>query len=82
VIERMREVVAPDGTRSTQRDVVRLDRLEPEQLAHEAAELGYQPLPPRAIEPTDEHVGSRVVLLRVGAAPPPDGVAPGASVSR
>lgn len=64
VLERRRETVAPDGTHDSRRDVVRLDRLDADQLAREAAAAGLQALPPRDIEPTADHVGSRVVVLR------------------
>jgi SAM-dependent methyltransferase len=70
VIERLRQTVAPDGTRSEQADEVRLDRLDTAGLAAEAAALGYRRLPPRRIQPTAEHVASDVALLR--APGPPD----------
>jgi SAM-dependent methyltransferase len=64
VIERLRQTVAPDGTRTEAADQVRLDRLDPALLAAEAAPLGYGALAPRRIEPTAEHVASDVALLR------------------
>lgn len=63
-IERLRQVVAPDGARTAEADVVRLDRLAPDQLEREAAALGFQARPRRAIDATPEHVGSEVVVLR------------------
>ncbi len=64
VIERIREAVAADGTRSTDANVIRLDRVDSESLTREAKLAGLQPLTPRHVEETDEHVGSEVVLLR------------------
>lgn len=63
-IHRVREVVDRDGGRTSGHDVVRLDRLEPEQLEAEAAALGFAVLERRAIAATDEFVGSVVVMLR------------------
>jgi SAM-dependent methyltransferase len=64
VIERVRQVVSPDGERSEERDEIRLDALDAGALAVEARALGYAPLPPLEIEPTHEYVGSTVVILR------------------
>jgi len=65
-IHRVREIVDRDGGRTSGRDVVRLDRLEPEELEAEAeaAALGLTALERRLIPPTDEFVGSVVVMLR------------------
>lgn len=63
-IERVREVVDPAGGRSVQRDVVRLDRLDADALAAEAAAQGLTPLPVRRVAATDEYVGSTVVIAR------------------
>lgn len=63
-IHRVREIVDPDGGRTSGRDVVRLDRLEPAQLEDEAAAAGFTVLDQRYIGPTDEFVGSVVVMLR------------------
>jgi len=64
VIERVRETVAPDGARTETLDRIRLDALTPEQLESEAISAGFEPLPRRRIEGTDEYVGSEVVVLR------------------
>ena len=64
VIERVRQVVSPDGERSEERDEIRLDALDAGALAVEARALGYEPLPPLEIEPTHDYVGSTVVILR------------------
>jgi SAM-dependent methyltransferase len=63
-IERVREVVAPDGTRTVSDDVVELDRLGPDALAAEAAAYGLRAEAPRRLEPTLDYVGSTVVMLR------------------
>jgi SAM-dependent methyltransferase len=64
VIERVRQTVAPDGTRTEEPDEVSLDHLDPATLATEAVQLGYEALEPRRIESTHEHVGSEVAVLR------------------
>lgn len=63
LIERMRERIAPDGQRRLAADQVRLDRLSVAQLAAEAERVGLRRLPMRRIDPTEEHVGSAVVML-------------------
>jgi SAM-dependent methyltransferase len=63
-IERIRETVAPDGRRTATADVVHLDRLQAPTLEAEARATGLVAEPLRAIDPTDEHVGSTVVMLR------------------
>jgi len=62
-IHRVREIVDRDGARTSGRDVVRLDRLEPAELETEAAAAGFRALERRLIPPTDEFVGSVVVML-------------------
>jgi SAM-dependent methyltransferase len=63
-IERVREVVDRDGTRTVSDDVVELDRLDPDTLIAEAAAFGLRPEAPRRLEPTLDYVGSTVVMLR------------------
>lgn len=63
-IHRLRQVVAPDGSREDEHDVIRLDRVSPQELEDEARALGLEPLCRRRIPPTDEYVGSTVVVLR------------------
>jgi SAM-dependent methyltransferase len=63
-IERLREVVTPDGRRSGEGNVVRLDRVDAATVASEARAHGFEPLAPREIPATDVYVGSTVVLLR------------------
>ncbi|HKG04337.1 MAG TPA: class I SAM-dependent methyltransferase [Conexibacter sp.] len=66
-IERIRQTVAPDGARTAEGDVVRLDKLDGDTLEAEGVAVGFMAAGRRFIEMTDEHVGSEVVLL---AAPP------------
>ena len=63
-IERVRQTIAPDGTRASEADTVELARLSAAELEAEAVAAGLHAEPSRLIEPTDEHVGSEVVLLR------------------
>jgi SAM-dependent methyltransferase len=63
VIERNRQRVAPDGTRTEATDLVRLDDLDAAQLEREAVAHGLRALPRRQVAATEEHVGSEVVLL-------------------
>ncbi|MEA2275664.1 MAG: hypothetical protein QOC78_624 [Solirubrobacteraceae bacterium] len=63
-IERVREVVAPDGTRTVSDDVIELDRVGPAELAAEAASFGLRAQPPARIAPSPDYVGSTVVMLR------------------
>ena len=60
-IERLRRVIPP-GT--TEQDVVVLASVSAESLAAEAAAVGLRLEAVRWIDPTPEHVGSEVVLLR------------------
>ena len=64
VVERVRQTVSPEGERTEERNEVRLDTLDADALADEARAMGFDPLPSREIEPTHEHVGSTVVVLR------------------
>jgi SAM-dependent methyltransferase len=63
-IHRVREVVDRDGGRTSGRDVVRLDRLAPDELEAQARAEGFAVLDRRLIPSTDEFVGSVVVMLR------------------
>ncbi len=64
VIERIRQTVAPDGRRTAEGDVIRLDRLDGDTLEAEGVAAGLHVAGRRFVEMTDEHVGSEVVLLR------------------
>ncbi len=63
-IERIRLLVAPDGSRTSEDDVIELRTLSAETIADEAAAHGLRAEPPLEIPPTLEHVGSTVVMLR------------------
>jgi SAM-dependent methyltransferase len=47
-----------------ERNVIELDAVSAAVLLDEGAEAGLQPQPTRELSPTDEHVGSSVVMLR------------------
>lgn len=63
-IERTRTARGPDGTRTVSDGAVELARLDAPTLAAEGRVAGLKPVPGERIPPTDEHVGSAVVLLR------------------
>jgi SAM-dependent methyltransferase len=63
-IERVREIVAADGTRSVSDDVVELDRVSPDELVAEAAAAGLRAEAARRLEASVDYVGSTVVMLR------------------
>jgi hypothetical protein len=63
-IERVRTIVSASGARSSSDDVIHLDKLDAEQVAAEARAAGLASLGVRVIPPTEEHVGTTVVMLR------------------
>jgi SAM-dependent methyltransferase len=63
-IERLRQTIAPNGERTAAHDAIELAAVTLAQLEAEGAAVGLRPEPARTIAPTDEHVGSEVVLLR------------------
>lgn len=63
VIERLRETVSPAGERTVEPDEILLTATTPEQLEATGVRHGLRPLPRRIIEPTDDYVGSEVVIL-------------------
>jgi hypothetical protein len=63
-IDRVRQIIAPDGTRTTSDDVIELAAVSGAELAEEAAVHGLRPEPSRFVAPTADHVGSEVVMLR------------------
>jgi SAM-dependent methyltransferase len=63
-IDRVREIVARDGTRTVSDDVIELDRVEADALAAEAAAFGLRAEAPRRVAQTLEYVGSTVAMLR------------------
>ena len=66
-IDRLRQVVSPDGALSEHLVTLRLDPLSAAELEAEAREAAFRPLPSRAVPATADHVGSTVVLLEVEA---------------
>jgi SAM-dependent methyltransferase len=62
-IHRVRETVDAAGRRTVEDDVIHLDRLDAPGLEAEAAAHGLRALRPRRIPPTDDYVGSTVVML-------------------
>jgi hypothetical protein len=63
-IERLRHTIAPGGERTVAEDVVLLAAVSAAELERVGAAAGLEALPGRYVEPTEEHVGSEVVLLR------------------
>jgi SAM-dependent methyltransferase len=78
VIERLRRII-PGGepgpsdehlgdamavASADERDVIELAHISTPELEREASQVGLHPEPAREIAPTDEHVGSAVVMLR------------------
>ena len=63
-IDRVREIVARDGTRTVTDDVIELDRVDADELAAEAAAFGLRAETARRIPATFEYVGSTVAMLR------------------
>ena len=65
VLERHREIVELDGTRTASDDRIALDILTVGDLERAAAGAGLRRLALRRIDPTDEHIGSEVVIFGV-----------------
>jgi SAM-dependent methyltransferase len=63
-IERVRTIVTASGQRTASGDVVHLDKVDAAQVEAEALAAGLWPRAGRVIAPTQEHVGTTVVLLR------------------
>lgn len=63
-IERVRTVVTAAGERSSCDDVIHLDKVDAAQVEAEALAAGLWPRAARVIPPTEEHVGTTVVMLR------------------
>ena len=64
VIRRLRQIVSPEGELSEAVDEVRLSVLDAGTLEAEAAGAGLEAADRLQIEPSEDHVGSTVVLLR------------------
>jgi SAM-dependent methyltransferase len=66
IVRRLRQTVASGGDLSEAIDTVQLDVVEAPQLEAQARSAGLVPAGRLAIEPTDAHLGSTVVLLEQG----------------
>jgi SAM-dependent methyltransferase len=69
VIERERRIVPANAAAAAiespaERDLIELDRVSAAEIEHEAREAGLTPEHALEIAPTEEHVGSIVVMLR------------------
>jgi hypothetical protein len=64
VIERIREILTADGRRSASDNILHLDKVTVAELEDEGRAAGLTPLPSRILPPTEEHVGTSVVMLR------------------
>jgi SAM-dependent methyltransferase len=68
LIERERQVISPGTPPANEpaweQNVVELARVSAAELEYEASQAGLVPEPALKIAPTDEHVGSTVVMLR------------------
>jgi SAM-dependent methyltransferase len=62
-LHRLRQLVSPAGNLTEEHDVVRFDRVTPEDLAREAQPAGLRLAGCREIPPTVRYVGSTMVLL-------------------
>jgi SAM-dependent methyltransferase len=63
LIEHERERREPTGAVERDLQRIQLDLLGAEELEREGEEAGLRPLPRRAVPPTEEHLGSTVVIL-------------------
>ena len=63
-IHRLREITGPGERYEAVEDVIRLDRVTADEVAAEAAGLGFVTEPHRLIPQTEEYLGSTVVMLR------------------
>jgi len=69
-IHRRREVIGPGDRYESVEAVVRLDRVTADEVASEAAQLGFLIEPSLSIPETEEYLGSTVVVLRAPTAGP------------
>ena len=63
-LERRRETVTTDGQLTTEQDLIRLDRVDPDTLEAEATAAGLRPASRMEIAATEDYVASTVVMLR------------------
>jgi hypothetical protein len=63
VLQRVRETIGRRGERTTAEDSIHLYRVSAADLEREAKAVGLRPAGREHVEPTDDHVGSVVVML-------------------
>ena len=63
VVDRLRQTVDPAGELRERRESVRLWDLAPDAVESEGGDAGLRPAGRERIEPSDQHVGSTVILL-------------------
>jgi SAM-dependent methyltransferase len=63
-LHRRREIIGPSRRRQAEDVVVRLDRVSAEEVAAEAAQLGFLVAPPRHVPESERYLGSTIVVLR------------------
>jgi SAM-dependent methyltransferase len=63
-VRRLRQIVSPDGRLQDEESATLLRPLTASRLEREAGSVGLTPLPRRRVPPTEDHVGSTVVVLR------------------
>jgi hypothetical protein len=64
VLERRRETVTTDGSRLVAEDRIHLDAVSASELQREATEAGLRAAGVITVPPTDDYVGSQVVVFR------------------
>jgi SAM-dependent methyltransferase len=62
-IDRLRQTVSPSGRLTESMFTIALDHFAPAELEAEATRAGFAVLPRRSVPPTDDYVGSAVVML-------------------
>ena len=63
MIERNRQAVSPNGDISEERSTIELDSVTAEMLEAEASEHGFEARRRLRVEPTQDYVGSDVVVV-------------------
>jgi SAM-dependent methyltransferase len=64
VLERRRETVAPEGDRTVEQDLIRLDGVTARGLEREGRAAGFTPAGRTTVAATTDYSGSEVVMLR------------------
>jgi SAM-dependent methyltransferase len=62
-IDRLRQIVSPDGDLTESMFTIELDRVSAGDLEHEGRTAGYRLLAERSVPPTADYVGSTIVML-------------------